>query len=483
MLEKPNIADETIIACLREHYDLVIAQLEFLPIGYDATAWVYRAETDAETFFLKLKKGTLNEASLLVPHFLKTNGVSQIVAPIANNQPSLWTNCGDFNLILYPFVEGKTGMEAGLSDNQWLEFGNILRHIHATPITPALAQTLQRETFIPQWANRVREIDTHIALVNFSDSAQKELAQFWQSKHTEIMNILERTLEIGRKLQSQSLPFVLCHSDIHTANVLVDAKNKLYIVDWDEVRIAPKERDLLFVDAGGSGGVAFTSQQGQLFFKGYGDTQINPLVIAYYRYEWVVQEIGDFGERVFFDTNAGDETRTDSVRGFKKLFAHGDVVTAAYTSVSAFNFRNYVMEALYDFWLIPENSVDSVTLEWLLLHYYNRFNRKLTLAKQNPSDHNIRGLSEVLFVVAVGLFTYGHGKMFKEILENKPSRSNVRTFAGCLRTLTPLPQHLDPRTDKDVEETLSWFNENITQLQWNENLLVFEWNKDYLNKG
>ena len=332
MLEKPNIADETIITCLREHYDLAITQLEFLPIGYDATAWVYRAETDAETFFLKLKKGILNEASLLVPHILKANGLSQIVAPIANSHQSLWTNCGDFNLVLYPFIVGKTGMEAGLSDNQWMEFGSILQRIHATPITFALAQTLQRETFIPQWAHRVREIDTYIASGTFEDTVQNELAHFWQVKRAEIMTILERTLEIGRKLQSQSLPFVLCHSDIHTANVLVDAENKLYIVDWDEVRLAPKERDLLFIDAGGSGGVGLSSKQGQLFLKGYGDVEINQLAVAYYRYEWVVQEIGDFGERVFFDTNAGDETRIDSVRGFKKLFAAGDVVEAANSS-------------------------------------------------------------------------------------------------------------------------------------------------------
>lgn len=331
MLEKPDIADEAIITCLHVHYGLNSTALEFLPIGYDATAWVYRVDTEGDTFFLKLKKGALHQASLFVPHFLRDSGISQIVAPIANKHGILWTCLNpSFNVILYPFIEGKTGMEAGLSDKQWIEFGSILQQIHSTRLTPELSQIIQRETFIPQWAKRVREIDAQIEHGNFQHPTEIELTQFWHSKRAEILNIVERTLEIGRKLQKQSLEFVVCHSDIHTANVLVDAESNLYIVDWDEVRLAPKERDLMFIGAGGSGGIALTSQQGQLFFKGYGDTQTNPLVMAYYRYEWVVQEFGDFGERVFFDTNIGNKTKIDSVHGFKKLFAPNDVVEAAY---------------------------------------------------------------------------------------------------------------------------------------------------------
>jgi hypothetical protein len=38
---------------------------------------------------------------------------------------------------------------------------------------------------------------------------------------------------------------------------------------------------------------------GQEWFIGYGAAAIDPLALAYYRYEWVVQEIGDNGKRVF----------------------------------------------------------------------------------------------------------------------------------------------------------------------------------------
>ena len=42
MLDKPPLADERITACLRTHYALTVADLEFLPVGYDFNAGVYR---------------------------------------------------------------------------------------------------------------------------------------------------------------------------------------------------------------------------------------------------------------------------------------------------------------------------------------------------------------------------------------------------------------------------------------------------------
>jgi spectinomycin phosphotransferase len=118
---------------------------------------------------------------------------------------------------------------------------------------------------------------------------------------------------------------VLCHTDIHTANVLVKGTHQIYIVDWDAPLFAPRERDLMFI-------VERDADENAHFFAGYEPKAVNPLALAYYRYEWVVQEFSDFAERVFYANDVGDETRADAVRGFQQLFDPGDVVEAAYQS-------------------------------------------------------------------------------------------------------------------------------------------------------
>ena len=56
MIEKPDIPDERIIGALNTSYSIQTSEIEFLPIGNDATAFSYRVETrDGNSYFLKLK--------------------------------------------------------------------------------------------------------------------------------------------------------------------------------------------------------------------------------------------------------------------------------------------------------------------------------------------------------------------------------------------------------------------------------------------
>ncbi len=323
MLEKPNLPDEIIITRLREKYEIFVGGLEFLPIGNDATAWVYRVRVDdGADYFLKVKRGAVYPPALLVPRYLKDNGIEAVVAPLPTQNGHLWVNTGEFNLILYPFIEGENGMDAGLSKSQWIELGRILKQLHIAQLPASVEQVTSRETFVPAWQAMVERLDKTIhETISFDAPYKNELADFWRARGDEIRHIVERAAVLGRTLRQKMLAFVLCHADIHGANVLVTADGGLHIVDWDQPIFAPKERDLMFVV--GSDHTAFV-------LEGYGQTRIDPLALAYYHYEWVVQEIGDYGERVFVTQNAGEETLSDSLRGFQQLFAPGDVVDAAY---------------------------------------------------------------------------------------------------------------------------------------------------------
>jgi spectinomycin phosphotransferase len=323
MLEKPNLTDEAIIACLRDSYSIPVTGIEFLPVGNDATAWVYRVRTDDKnSYFLKVKAEDIYEPAVAVPCYLKVQGIEQVVAPLLTRTERLWERIDEFSLILYPFIEGSMGMQIGLTERQWTELGTALKKIHSTQLPAELAEQVQRETFVSRWADVVRQLHVAIREREFESRVVRALAALWKTKAAEITQIVDRTEQLGQRLQRQARAFVLCHTDIHTANVLLDGAGRMFIVDWDTPLLAPKERDLMFVDA-----------SAEAFWKGYGQADIDPVALAYYRYEWVVQEIGDFGNRVFLRPEFGEETKRDAVRGFRKLFQPGDVVEAAYRSI------------------------------------------------------------------------------------------------------------------------------------------------------
>ena len=331
MLETPNLADDAIINCLNQHYGLAVVGLEFLPIGNDATAWVYKVPTNNSAYFLKVKHGIIPPASVNVPYFLYESGIKQIVTPIPNQAHQLQTPLQEFTLILYPFIDGKSGMEIGLSLDQWREFGAILRKLHTTHFPSEISQQVPRESFIlnPKWTKVVQSLEHTPSEIVFKDDLEEKLAAFWREHTDEIAHIVRRAEELGRLLQAQQLPFVLCHADIHTANVLVDGAGGLFIVDWDGTLFAPKERDLMFVIGERVATLGYNESE-QAFLRGYGRSDMNWQALAYYRYEWVVQEIADFGERVFYMPDIGTETKEDAVRGFKQLFLPDDVVALAY---------------------------------------------------------------------------------------------------------------------------------------------------------
>jgi spectinomycin phosphotransferase len=213
-------------------------------------------------------------------------------------------------------------MKVGMSYSQWAEFGSTMKQIHSTELPADVAQFVGRETFIPKWSNPARLFHEQVNTQNFDDPYQKELATFWKENNETIQTLIERTELIGKRLQWTDLEFVLCHADIHTANILLTQEQDMFIVDWDDTLLAPKERDLMFV-------VSENTREEQLFFDGYGNVKIDGLALAYYRYEWCVQEIGDFGERVFLANDIGESTKQDAVEGFIKLFSPDDVVAAA----------------------------------------------------------------------------------------------------------------------------------------------------------
>jgi spectinomycin phosphotransferase len=327
MLEKPNIPDELIISRLQEEYGLQVAELTFLPLGADMGTAVYRVVTDNGTaYFLKLRKG-FYEIIVTVPLFLKSQGIKEIIAPIETKSKQGWADFGEYKLILYPFIEGKNGFEMELSDQHKRRLGSALKAIHSAQVPPELERLIPKEAFSPQWRKIVKSFQAQVEEMSFQDPNAAKLAEFIKSKRNEINRLIQRTEELASELQSQPLELVLCHTDIHGANMLATANNDFYIVDWDAPLLAPKERDLMFI-GGGIDYIWKSKQDEAVFYEGYGKTKIDFAVLAFYRYERVIEDLAAYGEQLLL-TGEGGADREEAYERFTGNFEPGQTIEIA----------------------------------------------------------------------------------------------------------------------------------------------------------
>ena len=329
MREQPKIPVEHLRACLQEQYGLASVTLDFLPLGLDYDAGVYRMVSEQGTaYLLKVTSRPLYEPRCLVPRYLNDQGITAVVAPIPTRSGALWTRLEEWTVIGYPFIDGETSW-TGMRDEQWKEVGTIFQRIHQAMLPPFGFESLRMETFDPaEYARWIRTLETqHVHTRGGASASQRTLRSSWMVHQSTIHTAIAILETLGNVLQRRTLPYVVCHADLHPANLLCDPLGHVFVIDWDEVMLAPKERDFLFVKV--SSADSETLPGTSAFFQGYGQTEIDWMALTYYRYERAIQDLIACAQEVFFRDDLEEETKADSVQLFQAILAQGGEIDAA----------------------------------------------------------------------------------------------------------------------------------------------------------
>ena len=327
MLEKPDIPDELIISCLQAEYGFHASALTFLPLGADTGSVSYRiTASNGTAYFLKLRK-VFSEISVTVPLFLKSQGVKEIIAAFETKSKQGWADFGEYKMILYPFIEGKDGFDMELTDHHKRTLGAALKAIHSVQVPPELKKFIPQETFSPHFRDSLKSFQAQVENKTYDDLYAAKLAEFMKPKRSEIFHLIERAENLASELQSKPLEHVLCHTDIHGGNILIGNQGEFYIVDWDAPLLAPKERDLMFI-GGGIDDIWKSQRDEAVFYEGYGKANIDFPMMAYYRYERVIEDLAAYAEQLL-STDKGSADREEAYRRFTGNFEPGQTIEIA----------------------------------------------------------------------------------------------------------------------------------------------------------
>lgn len=329
MLDKPDLEDARLTDLLREVYGFDTVELAFLPFGADPRTAVYKAVTsDKRVYFVKLRRGVFDELSVSLPRYLSDHGVPHLIPVVATSGGALWARLEPYTVVVYPFVHGKDGYEARLSEQSWTEFGAALKRLHTLNVPPEFFARLRRETYNAASREQVKTFLSHLDTLNVTDPIVDRLVAFMTEKRAQAADLVDRAERCAESLETRSLELVVCHSDLHAGNVLI-TDDSFYLVDWDDPILAPKERDLMFI--GGAQGFAGTTpdEEERLFYAGYGRVNFNPVALAYYRFERVVQDLAIFCDELV--RGVGSEAERERSLGYLMAnFRPGGTIERAY---------------------------------------------------------------------------------------------------------------------------------------------------------
>jgi spectinomycin phosphotransferase len=317
---------------LADAHRIAVADLVLDREGADSAAWAYRVTaTDGSGWFVKLRR-EVRPAAILVPRRLREAGLTEVVASVPPVSGAPWLEIGPWSVLVSPLVDAPSALRAEMGLDGWARLGAFAARLHAVELPLDLAALVHEEAFQPVSTDLARRVDERIAAgeIESADELALRVADRWRAERATIGRLVDRAEELGRRIRDSRVPrpTVLCHADLHTGNVLLDADGRLAIVDWDELIHAPPERDLMFVRGSAIADIV-TDDQADAFERGYGSAAADPLLIAYYRIDWAVQDLAGFADQVLFGPRLDPPARARAAALFVGQFDAGNEVDTA----------------------------------------------------------------------------------------------------------------------------------------------------------
>ena len=284
---------------LRVSYALPLCAITFLPEGEDSYGYIVVSET-GEKYFAKAST-SVPDACLRVASLLRHRcNISGVVAPLETRDGALSIPWQDFQVSLFPFIEGKSRWDLwkvgkDFTDMELKQTAALLATIHHSTdaIDPSFLPVAKYDLPLRHELHTV--LETAVRKTPSQNQYQKQLLEALATHRSSILKTMDRYDELGRSAAASQTSFVITHGDPTPGNLILDTKDQLHLIDWDGVCLGPPEKDL----------VSFTGERFEVVLKRYltereYDVSLHVDILGFYIYEWTLNEIRDYSTKILF---------------------------------------------------------------------------------------------------------------------------------------------------------------------------------------
>jgi thiamine kinase-like enzyme len=290
---------DQIVAALKEHYNLEVISLSEQQGGWSAFA--YKALTRSQTFFLKVydkSRASTSKWTALIDDYapvlvwLQRHSAlkGKIPVPLVTKNGRYKCENEDAIFLLYEYIEGETIAERELSKEQVSQLANIIAELHSYGDELPVKTDALKESFDVSFLQQLS-----MMLNNESDRMPTDVGEMLKPHRKELNRLIVTVEQLSAALMHSQTRFALCHTDIHNWN-LMQAGQTLLLIDWEGLKLAPVEADLMFLTD-----KPYYDDFLSVYRRRHPNFTIHPEALRFYQGRRKLEDIGEWLEQLLFD--------------------------------------------------------------------------------------------------------------------------------------------------------------------------------------
>lgn len=281
----------------------------FTEIYGGLSAMNYKITTEKQPFFLKVYDKEKTQASLwtenidcympiLVWLVENTELRGRIVYPIKTKQGNYRFDNNENVFLLFDYIQGEPVGKA-MTRAQVLEAAEIMACLHHYDSEiPVITEKIEEDFSVP-----------------FCSSLESFFSYDYSAAPADVKAVLQPCLEelnfknnqlkqLADKVRQKNVKRVLCHTDAHGWNLMQG--ERLVLVDWEGIKLAPAEADLLM----------FTKKEyWEVFMEHYNKLRpgfiLDDDLLMFYILRRKIEDIWAFIESILFDHPSEEQRKRD----------------------------------------------------------------------------------------------------------------------------------------------------------------------------
>lgn len=299
------------VAVLKAHYGIECTNIVPQQGGWSALA--YKVVDNKNSYFMKVYKKSRASTSrwtALIDKYMPVTIWLMQNSGLKGKIPELvLTKKGEYKYeseeaiyLLYKYIDGETIGNQNLSEEQMGQIGEIVAELHSFgEEIPVKTDALQEDFKVP-----FLPVMRHILDKNL-DKVPIDIAELLNPSLDQIRKLMATVEKLSVSLQNSYLKMALCHTDLHNWNMMKTDEGKLMLIDWEGLRLAPVEADMMFL-VDHPHVTSFLS----VYRKRHKHFTLNREALRFYQGRRRLEDIWEFIEQLLFDeqgTNERDETK------------------------------------------------------------------------------------------------------------------------------------------------------------------------------